>query len=535
VAALRATHPAPEADEYRRAGWWRPDTLWTAFTATAGRRPEACALIEDDVRLGFGELRERAESLAAGLHALGIRAGDVIALQLPNWWETVAVYLATARLGAAANPVLPIARERELRFVLGRSGARILFIPGSVRDVDHRALLGAIRADLPALEHVVTVRAAPGPGMTAWDAVPAHAPPPPATDADVIALLMYTSGTTADPKGVLHSHATLLAEARSLAAVHALGPADRVLMPSPLTHVSGLVHAVLAPAALGTSAVLMPRWDPARALDLIRRERVTYLVGAPTFLRDLAEASPPDPDPDRSLRLFSCGGADVDPAMLRRAAARLGCVAKRVYGSTEFPTISTSGPDDPPERCIDGEGRPIAPVRIRLVGEHDRPVPVGNEGEILAQGPECFLGYHDPAMNAEAFTPDGWFRTGDLGILDAGGYLRITGRRKDVIIRKGENVSAREVEEMIATHPAVREVAVIGVPDPGAGEIVCAVLRLRPGAAAPDVSELGRHLLAAGLSKRKLPERVEVVGDFPRTDSGKVAKRALRERLVPRG
>jgi cyclohexanecarboxylate-CoA ligase len=306
-------------------------------------------------------------------------------------------------------------------------------------------------------------------------------------------------------------------------------------MPSPLTHVSGLVHAVLTPAALGTSAVLMPRWDPARALDLIRRERVTYMVGAPTFLRDLAEAAPPEPAPDRSLRLFSCGGADVDPTMLRAAAARLGCVAKRVYGSTEFPTVSTTGPDDPPERHTGSEGRPIAPVRIRLVDEQDRPVPVGDEGEILARGPECFLGYRDAAMNADAFTADGWFRSGDLGVLDAEGYLRITGRRKDVIIRKGENVSAREVEELIATHPGVHEVAVIGLPDPGAGEIVCAVLRLRPGAAAPDVATLGEHLLAAGLSKRKLPERVELLADFPRTDSGKVAKRRLRERFGPPG
>jgi cyclohexanecarboxylate-CoA ligase len=533
VAALQATRPSPEARAYRADGWWGRDTIWTAFAATAALRPDATMLVDEDVRLSFAALRERGETLAAGLHGLGLRAGDVIAFQLPNWWEAVAVYLAAARLGAVANPVLPIARERELRFVLGRSGARALFVPGALRDTDHRALAAGLRPDLPALEHVVTVRAEAGPGMTAWDTLPTPPAPAPATDPDAIALLMYTSGTTADPKGVLHSHATLLAEARSLAAVHALGPADRVLMPSPVTHVSGLVHAVLTPAALGTSAVLMPRWDAARALDLIGREQVTYMVGAPTFLRDLAEAAPADLGPDRSLRLFSCGGADVDPTMLRAAAARLGCVAKRVYGSTEFPTVSTTGSDDPPERRIDGEGRPIAPVRVRLVDEQDRPVAVGVEGEVQARGPECFLGYQDAAMNAEAFTPDGWFRSGDLGVLDAEGYLRITGRRKDVIIRKGENVSAREVEELIATHPGVREVAVIGLPDPGAGEILCAVLRLRPGATPPGVAELGAHLLAAGLSKRKLPERVEVLADFPRTDSGKVAKRHLRERFAP--
>ena len=219
--------------------------------------------------------------------------------------------------------------------------------------------------------------------------------------------------------------------------MHGLGPGDTVLMPSPLTHVSGIAHALLVPAALGTTAVLMPRWDPSAALELIAAEGVTYMVGAPTFLRDLAQHPALDPARIDSFRLFSCGGADVDPALVRSAAARLGCVAKRVYCSTEFPTISTTSPDDPPSRRVDSEGRPIGAVRIRLVDDDGREVPAGVEGEILARGPECFLGYRDASLNAETFTPDGWFRTGDLGTLDAEGYLRITGLKKDIIIRKG--------------------------------------------------------------------------------------------------
>ena len=330
---------------------------------------------------------------------------------------------------------------------------------------------------------------------------------------------------------MLHSHDTLLAEARSLGPVHGLGPADTVLMPSPLTHISGIVHALLVPTVFGTTAVLMDRWDGAEGLRLIAAERVTYMVGAPTFLRDLAEQAGASGADTTSLRLFSCGGADVDPALVRTAAETLGCIAKRVYGSTEFPTITTTGPDDPPARRIDSEGRPIGAAEIRLVDDDGKSVPTGREGDILARGPECFLGYRNPALNADAFTADGWFRTGDLGTCDAAGYLRITGRRKDIIIRKGENISARELEDLLAEHPAVAEVAVVGVPDAAAGEIACAVLRVRPGMQAPSLDEVGAYLTGHGLSRRKLPERVEVTDDFPRTASGKIQKRALRDRL----
>ncbi len=519
------------ADVYLRDGCWRAATVWDAFAATAARDPDRTALVEGGVRLAFRDLAGRAGAVAGGLAALGVSAGDAVAVQLPNWWETVAVLLAAARLGAVAVPIPPIHRARELDFILRQTSARVAFIPGHHRDCDHRELLDPLRRGLPALREVIVVRDAPASGMRAFTAL-AAAPPPPAGAPDDVAVVMFTSGTTADPKGALHSHQTLLAEAHSLAPVHGIDAGDTVLMPSPLTHVSGLVHAVLVPAALGSGAVLMPRWDPAEALRLIAAERVTYMVGAPTFLRDLAR-HPALPTADvRSFRLFSCGGADVDPTLVAEAAERLGCVAKRVYGSTEFPTITTTGPDDPPARRIDSEGRPIGAAEIRLVADDDSLAPVGDEGEILARGPECCLGYLDPALNADTFTADGWFRTGDLGAVDGAGYLRITGRKKDIIIRKGENISAREVEDLLATHPAVAEAAVVGLPDAAAGEIACAVLRLRPDAPPVSLEDVTQHLLAGGLSKRKLPERLAVLDDLPRTASGKVLKRALRERLA---
>ncbi len=521
MSALRPTHLPQRATAYRDTGAWGSDTVWTAFAATATRRADATAVVDGAVRLDFATLAARAEATSGGLAALGVCAGDAVAFQLPNWWETIVVLLATMRLGAVATPILPIARERELRWILGRAGARVCLVAGAQHD-----LVAAVRRDLPALAHVVVVR---GDGPTTWDDVAHGAGVPPAGDPADVALLIHTSGSTAEPKGVLHSHQTLLAEARSLGPAHAIDADDVVLMPSPLTHVSGIVHALLVPAVFGTRAVLMPRWDAGGALALIAAERVTYMVGAPTFLRDLAQHPSLSAHDVSSFRLFSCGGADVDPTLVTEAAARLGCVAKRVYGSTEFPTIATTTPDDPPARRVDSEGRPLAGVEIVLVDDDGAPVAPGVEGEILARGPDCCLGYHDAAMNADAFTADDWFRTGDLGIRDAGGWLRITGRKKDIIIRKGENISAREVEDLLASHPAVAEVAVIGVPDTAAGEIACAVVRVRAGATTPTLATLCEHLLARGLSKRKLPERLRIVTSFPRTDSGKILKRALRD------
>jgi cyclohexanecarboxylate-CoA ligase len=531
---LRPTHVPALRDSYRRAGLWRGETLADAFAATASRRPDAVALVDGAVRVGFAELVARAERAAAGLAALGVGSGDTVAVQLPNWHETLVAYLAIARLGAVITPVLPSHRERELGFVLQASGARVLLVPGVHRNCDHRRLVARVRADTPALVRVIVVRDRAEDDGVAWTDVAAStadAPPPP-RDAEAVVLLLHTSGTTADPKGVLHSHETLLAEARSLGPVHGIGPDDVTLMPSPLAHVSGIVHAFLVPGVHGARAVLMDRWEPAHALELIARERVTYMVGAPTFLRDLARHSDLAMHDVSSFRLFSCGGADVDPALVRDAADRLHCVAKRVYGSSEFPTITTTGPDDPPARRIDSDGRPIGAAELRLVDEDGAILPAGREGEVQARGPECFLGYRDAAHGADAFTPDGWFRTGDLGVVDADGFLRISGRKKDIIIRKGENISAREVEDLVAMHPAVVEVAVVGLPDPVAGEIACAVLRVEPGVAAPTLEELCAHLLARGLSKQKLPERLEVVDDFPRTASGKIVKRTLRDRLA---
>jgi cyclohexanecarboxylate-CoA ligase len=531
------------AGEWKRRGLWTDETIADTLRRTANRLPGKAAVVDNEQRLTFADLAQRSQALAAALRGLGLRAGDSVAYQLPNWWETVVVAHAIAALGAIATPVAPTHGRREAGFILRESRARALFVPERFRGADHGAVARSLQEEIDGLEHIVVVRGAPhhdalafadlekspgtaGPGAPAESAAAA---PSPSAQADEVALLIYTSGTTADPKGVLHTHNTLLAEARSLEAVHALSATDTVLMPLPLTHISGIIHALVVPAVLGTTAVLMDRWEPAAALRLVSRERVTYMVGPPIFLRDLCRTVSA---PLEGFRLFSCGGADVTPDVISAAEAQLGCVAKRVYGSTEFPTLTTTAPSDPPAKRRETDGRVIGAAELRIVDHQGRPCAPGTEGEIIARGPECCVGYRNPVLDAESFDAEGWFRTGDLGIVDRFGYLRITGRKKDIIIRKGENISAREVETLLAKHPDVGEVAVVGIPDPETGERACAVVRPRAGVT-PTLEQLTRFLRERGLSTRKLPEHLSIVTDFPRTSSGKIHKAALREQIVP--
>lgn len=527
------------AARYRRDGHWRGQSIGDAFRATCAARRYDIALIDGDRRLSFAEWERLTERAALGLLALGVGPGDVVAYQLPNWWEAAVVFAAAARVGAIVNPVLPTFRERELGFILGQSAARILVVPRLFRGCDYAAMVAELRPQLPALREVLVARGDAPPPMrafaafldTPWERAPQTADRVvDAVDADALLMLMYTSGTTAEPKGVLHTHNTLTAEVRSLARMHELTPRDRTLMPSPLTHISGVIHAILAPALLGTSAVLMERWEPAAALAMIADERVSYMVGAPTFLQDLIEQRGRAPRELDAFRLFSCGGAAVSAELIRRARAELDCVAKRVYGSTEFPTITTTDATDAAAMGVDTEGRAIEPNELRVVAPDGTLLGTDAEGEIQARGPECFVGYVDPELTADAFTPDGWFRTGDLGRVDDRGYLRLTGRVKDIVIRKGEKISVRELEELIVAHPAVAEAAVVALPDVRTGERACAVVVLRPDTPLT-LGELADFLRSRGLATYKLPEQLEIVADLPRTDSGKIHRAALKSRF----
>jgi len=544
---------AERSRRFRASGAWRGASLGELFLGTCATRPGAVVLVDGDVPLDFASLRERVLRLAGGLETLGVGPGDAVAYQLPNWWEAAAACLATWTIGAVAVPIVPILREREVAFILGEIRPRVFFVPGRHRGVDYAAQAESASRGRANPPRIVVVRGeATGSGPSEIDAsasaddgaarttlaeILAASPARSSVRSpDTLALVMYTSGSTAAPKGALHSHDTLAAEVRSLVDAHGLGSADRTLMPSPLTHVSGLIHGILCPAILGTSAVLMERWDAGVALGAIERHRVTYLAGAPTFLQDLLA----HPDVARrdlaSLRLYSCGGASVPPDLIRQARERIpAMVAKRSYGSSEFPTIATTTAADAILRGLDTEGRALAGVEIRITDEAGRALGAGAEGEIRARGPECFLGYTDRALDAESFDDDGFYRTGDLGTLDADGYLRVTGRVKDIIVRKGEKISAREVEDLLARFPGVAEVAVVPLADAATGERACACVRMEVGATPVDLGGIVAFLRAHGLTPQKLPEQLERVDDFPRTPSGKIHKRFLRERIEAAG
>lgn len=509
-------------------------SIGSAFAHTCLAHAGKLALIDGSARLTFADLDRASARVAHWLHATGVVPGDRVAYQLPNWWETAVVFLAAARVGAVANPLLPIFRERELGFILEQARPKVVFVPGRFRGTDHRQLIATARSGS---QQVVVVRDDPAPDMLTFERIIGRDAqgtlPATAVDQASLVLLMYTSGTTAEPKGVLHTHQTLSAEIDSLARVHQLTAADTVLMPSPLTHISGLIHATLVPALLGTAAVLMERWDADEALQLIDAEGVTYMVGAPTFVQDLIDAQQRQPRNLSSFRLFSCGGADVSADLMRRARRALGCVAKRVYGSTEFPTITTTDAGDADTMGIETEGRVIPPGELRIVDDAGERCPPGTPGEVQARGPECCVGYRDATLNRDAFTDDGWFRTGDLGVLDVAGYLRITGRIKDIVIRKGEKLSVREIEDAIACHPAVAEVAVLALPDAVTGEHACAVIVLRAGHTLT-LELLSAFLGTQGLARQKHPEELVLRTSLPHTESGKIHRAALKADFATR-
>lgn len=492
---------------------------------------ERTAFVDAGAQYTFAQVFDRAQRLASALRARGLLPGDVISFQLPNWVEAAVINLAACLGGWICNPIVPIYRDAELVGMLGDCRSRVLFVPGLWRGTDYLAMACRVAATLPALAHVFSVRAEAD--AARYESLLEIAPAPlstwPASVSDAIKLVMYTSGTTGAAKGVLHSHATLPLAVERAFRVWNVSAGDRVLMPSPVTHATGYCVGLELPFSAGTTTVLMERWDAADAARLIRTHGIKATVGATPFLQELIEHA--DADHPLPLRVFACGGAAVPADLVRRASARLDGFACRVYGATEAPLVTCGGtaPDDA-DVASTTDGR-LNGYEVRIVDLQDRDVAATNEGEILVRGDGLFLGYTQAAATHDAFTADGWFRTGDLGVLGAGNTLTLTGRKKDLIIRGGENISAKEIEDVLHTHPAILEAAVVAAPHTRMGETVAAVLRLR-GNEAPSVDDLAVFVREAGLARQKCPELIRVIADFPRTASGKVRKDELRRMLA---
>jgi acyl-CoA synthetase (AMP-forming)/AMP-acid ligase II len=505
------------------AGDWVHETLADALARAAEQTPDRLLLIDGEVRLDAAAMQRQATALADRLAARMPR-GSVVSFMLPNWHEAAVLYLASTLAGMVANPILPSLRDRELGYILADAGSRMIVVPGVWRGHDYPAMLDRVTAALTDPPEAVVVRGDVA-GRTRFETLTApsaeSAPPLPALDQDAVRMILYTSGTTGRPKGVLHTHNSLHALTRQIGQHWQVAPGDVFLVPSPISHIGGSLYAFETPLLLGATAVLMDRWDAGDAVRLAERHGCTHMAGATPFLDQMLAAAQTAQTHLPKLKVFICGGASVPPVLIRRASDWFEQTAvTRVYGSTEVPVTTVGAPRRAEiDLAAETDGRPgIAEVRL------------GAGGEVLARGPQMLAGYLHVDDEAAAFDEDGFYRTGDLGVLTPEGALVITGRAKDLIIRKGENIAPKEVEDALVEHPAIREAAVVGLPDAVTGERAWAVL-VTDGTLL-DIDAVAAFLRLAGLASFKLPEAVAIWPALPKNDAGKVLKDQVRARLA---
>jgi len=504
-------------------------TMWELVDRRAQVSADHPMLIAaDGETVTFGEFRQRVERVAAGLHGLGITTGSVVSWQLPTRIDTVVLSIALARLGAVQNPIIHLYREREVGFALRQTGAELFVIPATWRNTDFVAIAEGALSGVAAPPTILTIDA----GLPEGD--PAVLPPPPegtAPEDAPIRWIYYTSGSTADPKGVQHTDQTLIAGGWGLARALDMGPDDVGSIAFPFAHIAGPDYLVTM-LSIGFPAILLEAFSAPDVLPVFRQHGATMVGGSTAFyVAYLGEQrKTPEVPILPTLRLMSGGGAAKPPEVHYEVRDEIG--GRGVvhgYGMTEVPMIANGSPHDTDEQLANTDGKPVEGADVRIVTLNGRAAAHDEEGEVRVKGPMVFHGYTDPALDAEAFDGDGYFRTGDLGRLRADGHLTLTGRLKDVIVRKGENISAKEIEDLLYTHPDVIEVAVIGLPDPERGERVCAVVQLAEGADGLELADVVSFCRDAGLMTQKIPEQLELRTEWPRAGTGKIVKKSLRD------
>ncbi|MEJ8834873.1 cyclohexanecarboxylate-CoA ligase [Ramlibacter sp. AN1133] len=524
-------------------GHWRDRTINDDLDACIAACPDKTALTAyradsgEVTRMTYRELGRMADRIAVGLARLGVGRDDVVACQLPNWWQFTLVYLACSRIGAVMNPLMHIFRERELGFMLRHGEARVLIAPRQFRGFDFEQMVQGLQPSLPDLKHVVIVD---GSGANSFEQLlsgPAWEDAPDAAailrasrpGADDITQLIYTSGTTGEPKGVMHSANTLMANIVPYAQRLALGADDVVLMASPMAHQTGFMYGLMMPVMLRAGAVLMDVWEPKRAIEVIRTEGCTFTMASTPFLGDLtrtvAEAKTPVP----SLRTFLCAGAPIPGPLVEQARSVLGSKIVSAWGMTENGAVTTIRLEDDDERAFTTDGLPLPGVEVKVADEAGDPVPAGQPGRLLVRSCSNFGGYlKRPQWNGT--DAEGWFDTGDLARMDAQGYIRITGRSKDVIIRGGENIPVVEIESLLYRHPAIAMAAIVAYPDERLGERACAVVVPKPGQGL-QMADMVSYLKDQKVALQYIPEKLVVLDAMPTTPSGKIQKFKLREQV----
>ncbi|MCW5655927.1 cyclohexanecarboxylate-CoA ligase [Hydrogenophaga sp.] len=524
-------------------GFWHDRTINQDLDACVQACPDKLALTAlrvesgETTRFTYRELARMADRIAVGLSRLGVGRNDVVACQLPNWWQFTLVYLACSRLGAVMNPLMHIFRERELSFMLKHGEGKVMIAPKSFRGFDFEKMVRELQPGLPHLRHLVIVD---GDGPDSFEALlsgPAWENAPDAAEIlqrsrpgpDDITQLIYTSGTTGEPKGVMHSANTVMANIIPYARRLQLDAEDVVLMASPMAHQTGFMYGLMMPIMLKASAVLQDIWEPKRAVELVRAENCSFTMASTPFLTDLTRTVAESGQGVPTLRTFLCAGAPIPGPLVEQARSVLGTKIVSAWGMTENGAVTLINLDDDDERAFTTDGLALPGVELKVVDVDGSELPAGEPGKLLVRACSNFGGYLKRPQwnNTDA---DDWFDTGDLARKDAQGYIRITGRSKDVIIRGGENIPVVEIESLLYRHPAVAMAAIVAYPDARLGERACAVVVNKPGQSL-DLPGMVEYLKSLKVAVQYIPERLELLDAMPTTPSGKIQKFKLRERL----
>ena len=527
-----------QVTEFYRSGYWTKESLSDVVDRQAATWGEKVFIFDSTTSVTYRQLKDRAVALAAGLHRSGLGRGDHVAVQLPNWSEFAVIVAALSRLGAVLVPIMPVYRDEEVRYVLGHAEIKAVITCEEFKGFGYAEMYGRLKQDCPDLEVVYTVRASPACTLPRLeDLVEAGSDEqtlPVASGPDDHFAIVYTSGTTSRPKGCLHTFNTYKASASAIAASIGYTDKDVQFGPSPIGHTTGLVTSFALPLLAGASSHLMEAWEPKDGLARIAEYGCTVSVTATAFLQMLLGVYDPQVHDASSMRLWIAAGSPIPGSVVKAVSATLpGCRVLSLYGRSENLLTTMCTIKDDPERSVNSDGSALAGASVCIVDEQGVEVPRGSEGDIAYRGPSHMLEYfRDPVQTDELFTTAGYSRSGDLGRMDADGFVRVTGRLKDIVIRGGMNISAREIEDLLIEMPSVANVAVVGTPDERLGERVCAFVVVAAGAEPPTLDNITEFLDSRKVAKQKFPERLEVRDVLPMTATGKLQKHLLRAELA---
>ncbi|RAX36229.1 UNVERIFIED_CONTAM: cyclohexanecarboxylate-CoA ligase [Escherichia coli] len=524
---------------YRQQGLWGDASLADYWQQTARAMPDKIAVVDNHgASYTYSALDHAASCLANWMLAKGIESGDRIAFQLPGWCEFTVIYLACLKIGAVSVPLLPSWREAELVWVLNKCQAKMFFAPTLFKQTRPVDLILPLQNQLPQLQQIVGVdKLAPATSALSLSQIIADNIPLTTaitTHGDELAAVLFTSGTEGLPKGVMLTHNNILASERAYCARLNLTWQDVFMMPAPLGHATGFLHGVTAPFLIGARSVLLDIFTPDACLALLEQQRCTCMLGATPFVYDLLNLLEKQPADLSALRFFLCGGTTI-PKKVARECQQRGIKLLSVYGSTESSPHAVVNLDDPLSRFMHTDGYAAAGVEIKVVDDARKTLPPGCEGEEASRGPNVFMGYFDePELTARALDEEGWYYSGDLCRMDEAGYIKITGRKKDIIVRGGENISSREVEDILLQHPKIHDACVVAMPDERLGERSCAYVVLKAPHHSLSLEDVVTFFSRKRVAKYKYPEHIVVIEKLPRTASGKIQKFLLRKDIMRR-